>query len=84
MTNLAQLAAFIFRRGLRAPAFAMALLCALIVLLTQPAQAQTLTVLHTFQGTDGGHPPARSYPRQGRARLWNDRKPRPLRRRHCV
>jgi uncharacterized repeat protein (TIGR03803 family) len=59
MTTPVQLATLIFRSGLRARAFAVALLCALTAILTQPMQAQALTVLHYFTGgADGAYPDA--------------------------
>ena len=47
------------RHGFRAPfpAFALAMLCPLTLISTQFAQAQALTVLHTFTaGNDGANP----------------------------
>lgn len=39
------------------PVFALAMLCAITVIATRPAQAQTFSVLHTFSGgVDGGAP----------------------------
>src|SRR5580658_7800741 len=46
---------FTFR--LQVPAFAFAMLCALAMIATQPAQAQTFSVIHYFSGeSDGEHP----------------------------
>ena len=46
-------------RHLAFPAFALAMLCALAVIATQSAQAQTFNVIHYFTGgTDGGNPTA--------------------------
>ncbi len=45
-------------RGLRATiTCAMAMLCALAMIAMQPAQAQTLSVLHNFTGGNGGSDP---------------------------
>ena len=55
MTNPAQPSIFILRNTLRAPAFAVALLCALTIVTTKPTQAQTYSILHNFTGgADGG------------------------------
>src|SRR5271165_561582 len=57
MTKAAQLLTSILRSALRGPALAVGLLCTLTVILTQSAQAQTYTVLHSFtHGQDGGNP----------------------------
>jgi hypothetical protein len=46
-----------FAQQRRLPAFALALLCALTMVETRPAQAQTLTVLYDFtSGGDGSFP----------------------------
>jgi len=59
MTNQPGLSTTILRSGRRLPAFALGLLCALTVIATQPVQAQTFTVLHTFTGQgDGSNPVA--------------------------
>ena len=55
MTNPVQHSTSIL--GLRGPALALALACALTVATMQSAQAQTFTVLHAFADeTDGAHP----------------------------
>ena len=54
MTTSAQLPTSVLRTGLWAPAFAVALLCALSVILAQSAPAQTFTVLHSFTGGQDG------------------------------
>ncbi len=57
MTNPGQPSTFILRSGLRVPALAVALLCALTVILTQSTKAQTFTVLHNFTGGADGSVP---------------------------
>jgi uncharacterized repeat protein (TIGR03803 family) len=54
MTNPAQYSTLVLRSSLRWPAFALVLLCALIMMATQPAQAQTFTVIHNFTGGQDG------------------------------
>lgn len=44
-------------RSLRAPTLALSVILALIVVTTHPAQAQTVTVLHTFTGGEDGELP---------------------------
>ena len=57
MTNPVQPCKLILRSSVRRAAFALALVCALAMFATQPAQAQTLTVLHNFtSGGDGDGP----------------------------
>ncbi len=46
---------FTFR--LRFPAFALAMLCALAMIATQPAQTQTFSVIHYFSGESDGENP---------------------------
>ncbi len=59
MRNLARHPTSILRSKLRAAAVALALICGLIMVATQLAQAQTLTVLHDFtMGGDGDFPTA--------------------------
>jgi len=57
MTNQRELPPAILRRSLPPTACALALLCAFIVIAIQPAQAQTLNVLHSFTGGLGGSNP---------------------------
>ena len=57
MTNPVPHSTFILRSSLRGTALALALVCALVIVTTLSAQAQTFTVLHTFTGgQDGGLP----------------------------
>jgi uncharacterized repeat protein (TIGR03803 family) len=59
MTTPAQLPTSHLLTSLRVRAFAVATLCTLSVILTQPTQAQTFTVLHDFTGgADGASPVA--------------------------
>ncbi|MGO9561410.1 MAG: hypothetical protein ACLPPV_02065, partial [Candidatus Korobacteraceae bacterium] len=46
-----------FRFRLPFPAFAFAMLCALAMIATQPAQAQTFSVIHYFSGESDGENP---------------------------
>jgi hypothetical protein len=54
--NLEQHSLSSLRSGLRKTVFALALLCALTMVAALSAQAQTFTVLHTFQENDGAFP----------------------------
>ena len=56
MTNPTQSSTLVFERGLRAAALALTLVCALTMVATRPAQAQTFSVIHDFSGTDGYMP----------------------------
>src|SRR5664279_2695697 len=59
MRNPAQPSTSILRGRLRTAAVALALICGLTMVVTGPAQAQTLTVLHDFtSGGDGAIPQA--------------------------
>jgi len=57
MTNPAQASALVLRNRLGPPAFALALVCALAMITTPWAQAQTFTVLHSFTGGADGKLP---------------------------
>jgi uncharacterized repeat protein (TIGR03803 family) len=57
VSNLDQLSPFMFRRGSRAAGFAVALLCVFTAMPTQPAQAQTFSVIHQFTGGNDGRNP---------------------------
>ena len=57
MANPGQHFRLTFGRGLWEPALALALVCALTVVATPPAQAQTFTVLHAFTGGRDGRGP---------------------------
>ena len=57
MTNPVQPSTSILDSKLRGRAFALALICALIMVAAQSAQAQTYSVLHSFSGLgDGDYP----------------------------
>ncbi len=56
MTKPTQPFPFSFCRSFQSTSVALVLGCALLILIAQPAQAQTLTVLHTFSGPDGLYP----------------------------
>ena len=57
MTNPAQHSTSTSGTGLREPALALVLVCALSMIATQSAPAQTLIVLHNFTGgADGAQP----------------------------
>src|SRR5271169_6626419 len=57
MTSPAQLSTSFFCSSRRRAAFALSLLCALTTVALQSAQAQTVTILHSFTGHgDGGAP----------------------------
>src|SRR5271157_1534575 len=57
MRNPTQPSTSILRSRLRAAAVALVLICELTMVVTRPAQAQTLTVLHNFtSGGDGDFP----------------------------
>ena len=56
MTTPGQLATSLFRNGLRSSAFAWGLLLGMTIVTMQLAEAQKLTVLHTFSGPDGLYP----------------------------
>jgi len=57
MRNPAQHSTTILRSRLRAAGVALALICEFTMVVTRPAQAQTLTVLHNFtSGGDGSFP----------------------------
>src|SRR5664279_2598904 len=59
MRNPAQPSTSILRGRLRTAAVALVLICGLTMIVTGPAQAQTLTVLHEFtSGGDGAIPQA--------------------------
>lgn len=53
MTTPARHFAFTLGRDPWKPAFVLALVCGLTLVAAQPAQAQTFTVLHSFNGVDG-------------------------------
>lgn len=57
MTNPARLSTLPLRGRLQARAFAVTLLWATAVILTQPAQAQTFHVIHNFTGGGDGRQP---------------------------
>ena len=57
MTNPARYSTLVLRSSLWRPAFALVLLCALTMMATQSAQAQTFAVIHNFTGgQDGAFP----------------------------
>jgi uncharacterized repeat protein (TIGR03803 family) len=56
MTNPVQHSVLTFARDLWEPALALTLVCALTMVATRPAQAQTFSVIHDFSGTDGYMP----------------------------
>src|SRR5271157_1282274 len=56
MINPAQHSILILGSNLRMPIFALALVCALTMFVTQPLQAQTFSVIHDFSGADGYGP----------------------------
>ncbi|MGB8772094.1 MAG: hypothetical protein WCC92_20960 [Candidatus Korobacteraceae bacterium] len=56
MTSPAQDSAFVMGTSLWRAAFVLAIVCSLASLQMQSAQAQTFTVLHTFEVTDGLYP----------------------------
>ncbi len=53
MTNPSQYSASLLRGNLLTAAFALVIMGALAITTMQPAQAQTFTVLHSFNGVDG-------------------------------
>ena len=56
MTKPAQPSTRISQGSFRSSSVALLLGCVLLILIVQPARAQTLTVLHTFSGPDGLYP----------------------------
>lgn len=54
MTNEARLPTSVWRRSLRKAPFAVALVCALVIVALPSAQAQTYNVIHSFSGLQDG------------------------------
>ena len=57
LTNPAQRSTFALGGSLRIPILALTLVCALTMVATRPAPAQTFSVLHTFSGGGDGYQP---------------------------
>ncbi len=70
MAILVQHFTFVLRSTLRWPAFAMVLLCALTMIVTQPAQAQAFTVIHNFTGGQDGAFPETGLTRDAAGNLY--------------
>ncbi len=58
MTSPAPYSTSILRSSFQCIAIALTLLCGMAIIATQPAQAQTFAVIHTFSGIDGANPVA--------------------------
>jgi hypothetical protein len=57
MANPVQNFTFVFSKGSRDAAFALALVCSLMIIAPRPASGQTFRVLHDFtDGVDGASP----------------------------
>ena len=58
MTSPVPYSTSILRSSFQCIAIALTLLCGMAIIATQPAQAQTFAVIHTFSGIDGANPVA--------------------------